>query len=109
VRVTWQAQARNKKCSAIVGILFEYRRSVLLYCSVSIPIGWTASGWRFDAGQGQKDLSSHSPDRLWGPPSLLSNGCLGVKRSGRKADHSSLSSAEVKSGEDIFPLLHASS
>jgi len=42
------------------------------------------------------------PDRLWGPPSLLSNGyqelflSLGVKRPGREADHLFPSSAEVK-------------
>jgi hypothetical protein len=41
------------------------------------------------------------PERLWGPPSLLSNGyqgvlSLGVKRPGREADHSPPSSAEVR-------------
>jgi hypothetical protein len=38
------------------------------------------------------------PDRLWGPPSLLSNAYrrLGVKRPGREADHSSPSSVDVK-------------
>jgi hypothetical protein len=49
-----------------------------------------------------------SPDRLWGPPSLLYNGyrgsSLGVKRPGREADHSLPSSAEVKNGGAI-PLL----
>jgi len=39
------------------------------------------------------------PDRLWGPPSLLSNEYerlfpWGVERSAREADHSPLSSAE---------------
>jgi hypothetical protein len=42
-------------------------------------------------------LSSLSrPERLWGPPSLLSTGYLGLKRPGREADHSPPSSAEVK-------------
>jgi hypothetical protein len=42
------------------------------------------------------------PDRLWGPPNLLSNGYRGavlsprVKRQGREADHSPPTSAEVK-------------
>jgi hypothetical protein len=39
--------------------------------------------------------SPRRPDRLWGPPSLLSNGYQGVKRQGREADHSLPSSAEV--------------
>jgi hypothetical protein len=41
------------------------------------------------------------PDRLWGPPNLLSNGyrgffSWGVKRPGREADHSPPTVAEVK-------------
>jgi hypothetical protein len=45
--------------------------------------------------------SPRRPDRLWGPPSLLSNGYLGlpstgVKRQGREADRSPPASAEVK-------------
>jgi len=46
-------------------------------------------------------LYTYYPERLWGPPSLLSNGyqgalSLGVERPGRAADHSPPSSAEVK-------------
>jgi hypothetical protein len=50
-------------------------------------------------------------DRLWGPPSLISNACVkrGVKQQGREVDHSPLSSAEVKNGGAIPPLLHMSS
>jgi hypothetical protein len=53
--------------------------------------------------------SLQRPDRLWGPPSLLSNGYRaispGVKWQGRKADHSPLSSTEVKKGRAIPPLI----
>jgi hypothetical protein len=46
-------------------------------------------------------FSPQRPDRLWGLPSLLSNGYQGalspgVKGQGREADHSPPSSAEVK-------------
>jgi hypothetical protein len=45
-------------------------------------------------------LFATSLNRLWGPPSLLYNGFrvyfLGIKRPGREADYSPLSSAEVK-------------
>jgi hypothetical protein len=51
-------------------------------------------GWEFFSSQ-------PCPHLLWGPTNLLSNGyrefSTGVKRSGRDADHSPPSSAEVKS------------
>jgi hypothetical protein len=53
--------------------------------------------------------SSQRPDRLRGPPSLLFNGYRGsfpgVKRKGREADHSPLSSVKVTKGGAI-PQLH---
>jgi hypothetical protein len=49
---------------------------------------------------GQELSSSRRPDRLWGAPSLLSNGyqalSFGVKRQWREADDSLQTSAEVK-------------
>jgi hypothetical protein len=49
------------------------------------------------------------PDRLWGPPSLLSGELtgvlsLGAKQPGREADHSSQFSAEVRMHGAIPPL-----
>jgi hypothetical protein len=44
--------------------------------------------------------SVHHPDQLWGTPSLLSNGylglSLGVKLLGYEADHSPTTTADVK-------------
>jgi hypothetical protein len=45
------------------------------------------------------------PDRLWGPPNLLSNGYwrgsvyLGVKQPGREANHSPAFTLEAKNGD----------
>jgi hypothetical protein len=61
-------------------------------------------------GIGKRFLASpQRPDRLWASPSLLSNwnrGDLspGVKQQRNKADHSTLSSIEVKNGVAIAPL-----
>jgi hypothetical protein len=68
-----------------------------------------ATGYRLDdQGVGLQILvgsrnfsSPRHPDWLWGPPNLLFNGYWGalspgVKRLGRKADHSPPTSAEVK-------------
>jgi hypothetical protein len=53
-------------------------------------------------------FSPQGPDRLWGLPSLLTNGYCrpfpGVKQPGTEADLSPPSSAEVKNGGDIPPL-----
>jgi hypothetical protein len=68
-------------------------------------VGIAASYWLEDRGFGVRVsvgsrifTSPCRPDRLWGPPNLLSNVYLsrGVKRPGREADHSSPASAVVK-------------
>jgi hypothetical protein len=58
--------------------------------------------------QGRIFYLQKRPDRLWGPPSLLFNGYrgsfTGLKRPGREAGHSTLSSAKLRIRRTI-PLL----
>jgi hypothetical protein len=73
-------------------------------------MGWKA---RVQFPSETRGFSIRHPDRLWGLPSLLSNGyrgalSLGVKRPGREADHSPQSSAKVKNGGAISLLPHIS-
>jgi hypothetical protein len=68
---------------------------------------WTTKCLEFESRWGREILTSQcSPDRLWGPPSLLSNGYWEnfpvVKRPRREADHSPPASAEVKKTRDNF-------
>jgi hypothetical protein len=68
-------------------------------------LGYGLDDWGSRPGRGWESVSwSPRPDQLWGPPSLLYNGYLGVNRPGRKADHSPPSSAEVKMRGTITPL-----
>jgi hypothetical protein len=82
-----------------------------IYYFLCWPIFWSrgssvgiATGYGLDDGGvevrvpvGSRIFSSPCrPDRLWGPPNLLSIGYWGVKRPGREADTSPPTSAEVK-------------
>jgi hypothetical protein len=82
--------------------------------SVGIATDYELDGWYSIPGKRKIFFSSpRRPDRLWGPPSLLSNGyqgsITGVKWPGREADHSPASSVEVKNGRARHPLFHTSS
>jgi hypothetical protein len=65
-------------------------------------LGYGLDDREFESREGLEIFSSPPcPDRLWGPPSLLTNGYQGafsleVKRPGSEADHPPSSSAEVK-------------
>jgi hypothetical protein len=60
---------------------------------------WLQTGVQVLVGS-RISTSPYRPDRLWGPPSILSNGYQafspGVKRQGLEADHSSSTSVEIK-------------
>jgi hypothetical protein len=64
------------------------------------------------AGETYFFFAAQLPARLLDPPSLLSNGyrdtLLGVRRTGREADHSSPSGAKFKSRKAIPSLPHPS-
>jgi hypothetical protein len=70
---------------------------------------WT-TGWMIGGSSPARDwefFSSPLPDRLWYPPSLLSKWYQrlfhwGIKQPEREADHSSLSSAEVKEWVELY-------
>jgi hypothetical protein len=67
--------------------------------SVSIATGYGLDGRRVSVRVplGSAIFSSpRRPDRLWGPPSLFSNGYRGLKRPEHEADHSPPTSAEGK-------------
>jgi hypothetical protein len=79
--------------------------------SVGIAAGWTASV-RFPAGASDFPLLHSLQTGSWSHPASYPVGTgdsLKVKRSGRDADHSPLSIAEVKNGGTIPPLPYMSS
>jgi hypothetical protein len=77
--------------------------------SAGIATGFWLDGRGSFSGRGTIFSSPQRADRVWAPLSPLSNGYRefffpGVKRRGRKADHSPPSSSEIKNGGAIAPL-----
>jgi hypothetical protein len=81
--------------------------------SVGIGTGYRLDGQCTIPGSARLFSYPQRPDRLWGPPTVLSNmyqgSVLGLKRPGRDADHSPPSIAEAKNGRAIPPVPHMSS
>jgi hypothetical protein len=96
MRLPWIQYIRNRDSSADIGA------------------GYRLDGRGSIPGSGKNFFSSpQRPDRLWGPPSLLSSAYRGalspvVPRLEREAGHSLPSSAEVKTGGAILPLPYTS-
>jgi hypothetical protein len=82
--------------------------------SVGIAKGYALDGRGLVPSRGYRFLflsTSERPGRLWGQPILVYNGHLwgflrgvGVNRSVREADHSSLSNDEVRNGGPTPPF-----
>jgi len=82
----------NKVCASIqFNVIFHVNSERKIY--IPFPPPFSGRGERYS-------FFLHRPDRFWGPPSLLFNGCKGslsssVKRPGRETDDSPSSSVEV--------------
>jgi hypothetical protein len=76
---------------------------------VSIATGYGLDGPGSVPGSARFFSPRERPDRLWGPPSLPSDGYQGLSPQGCEADHSPPSSAEVKKVGAISRISHVSS
>jgi hypothetical protein len=99
-----QATWGVRSCFYILLVMYTtHERELLALLSqyTDGAVAWTI-GVPFPTGGGIFSLGHRlQNERLWGPPSFLTNGCWGalspkVKRPGRAADHSPPSTAEVK-------------
>jgi hypothetical protein len=76
----------------------------------SSVLGRGMDGWGSIPDKDKRFSLLQCPDRLWGPPTLLSSGYQGLfPRPGQEADYLSLFGAEVKNGGAIPPFPHTSS
>jgi hypothetical protein len=89
---------------------YQKRKFKLIFCLYESPSGSRDSSVGIATGYGLDDrrvwipfplgprsfFSPRRPHRFWGLPSLLSNGCRGIKRLGREAVHSTPTGTEVK-------------
>jgi len=87
-------------CNTVVSLMDELRMSFLgMVGRLAQPIYRLTTGWTIRDRIPVGTRFSARPDRLWGLPSLLYNGCRvfpgGKVRPGRAADHSPPSSAAV--------------
>ena len=88
------------QCSAVLITCHIYNGQCIIYDTLAT--GWKVQGLNPSGGE----IFRTSPDRPWGPPSLLYNGYwvsfLRVKRLGCGIDHPPPSSAKVKERVELY-------
>jgi hypothetical protein len=102
VQNIWHCNLINNFCSSWWLFTINIPRFLDSGAGIATGYGLDDRGFGVRVAVGARIFSfPRCPDRLWGPPNLLSNGYEilfppGVKRPGREADHSPPASAEVK-------------